>query len=147
MKKTVSLILALVMCISLCACGSNSKNTPDPNENKILITSDMEDRFIEVLATKIDRDLLKQMNTFATNRKNDDWEGWRNFSEFTRYTTTDMEMIDSYTARVYGKVFGNSVYGDPISCNFQIDAWCEEDEQKPYGFSVEVSYGLTPELN
>ena len=41
MKKALSLLLALVMCLSLCACGGGDNNTqaddktPDPNENTV----------------------------------------------------------------------------------------------------------------
>ena len=32
MKKTISLLLALVMCLSLCACGGSNSDTPDTPE-------------------------------------------------------------------------------------------------------------------
>jgi len=32
MKKSISLLLALVMCLSLCACGGDNSNTPDTPE-------------------------------------------------------------------------------------------------------------------
>ena len=33
MKKVLSLILAFVLCLSLCACGDGNGNTPDVPEN------------------------------------------------------------------------------------------------------------------
>ena len=33
MKKTLSLILVLVLCVSFCACGGNKTNAPDDTKS------------------------------------------------------------------------------------------------------------------
>ena len=67
MKKTISLLLALVLCLSLCACGGGNSNTPDTPETtettaplEVLMTKD------EMLASAVEIDNYEA--EFASNK-------------------------------------------------------------------------------
>ena len=40
MKKTISLLLALVLCLSLCACGGEAETVPTENDELAFLTGE-----------------------------------------------------------------------------------------------------------
>ncbi len=49
-----------------------------------------------------------------------------------------MEFLDDCTIRVYGKLYGKTVYDDPATCTFTVDAYFEEYAKNESGYSVDL---------
>ena len=69
MKKTISLLLALVMCLSLCACGGGNSDTPDTSntaettapEVKTMTKEEMLEQAVTVDKTTIQNDTIENI--------------------------------------------------------------------------------------
>lgn len=144
-KRYLLLIVALLIMATLCACGNSGKNE-DPNANKIAITTEfMEEELAEAVALKIDAEILRIMNDAASKRKGVS-DGWETEVKFTDYETTEVKLEDDYNIRVYGKVYGKTVYGDAATGTFSLKVWCEKDEEREKGYTIRVDWGLNSKL-
>ena len=137
MKKVISLLLALSMLFVLCGCG----NAPSEDSNKIS-ASGLEQELLDALKNDAAGMLLYKMNSFAEARKSVS-PGWETGVKFTSYEFTSVERVDDFTIRAYGKVYGKTVYSDPVSCTFEVNAWFETSDG---GNTLKTQYGLGREL-
>lgn len=160
MNRTRTLILALVLCLSLCACGNGSSPAGEPaqtsapsgkfeisEDGKIILTKefleDEEHNPADAISSALDFRLLWRMNSAADARNQVRMTGWGTKVKFSSYEVTDVEFLDDCTIRVYGKLYGKTVYDDPATCTFTVDACFEESEKNESGYSVDLdNWGL-----
>ena len=144
-KRYLLLIVTLLIMATLCACG-NSGKSKDPNENKIVITAEfLEEELADEITAKIDAQIIRKMNGFASKRKGTS-TGWEDGAKFTDYETTSVELVDDYTVRVYGKLYGTTDYGDSATGKFSIKVWCEKDAESEQGYTMRIEWGLDGQL-
>ena len=86
MKKTISLLLALVMCLSLCACGSTSNPTVETNaptettqsptepNNTVVVGEKYAGENLEIIVNSVEfADLLGKDNTTRVFERDESW--------------------------------------------------------------------------
>ena len=153
MKKEVSFIILVVMCLTLCACGN--KTNPQANDapsgkfeisedGKIIVTKTFleqeEYNPTDALSSYLDLALLFQMNRAASARNDVHSSGWETKVKFSSYEITDTEFIDDCTIEIYGKLYGETVYDDSATCTFTVEVHFEEDSGNESGYSVCVDH-------
>ena len=147
MKKIISLILALMVCLSLCACGGRNSGGYDPSKGNVLITKDMlpeiraavlSDGDSSSLNFLFESDALRAANA----RISAGGSSYQDIKTFSSIKITSEDYEDEWHYCFYGKIFGKDDFNKSISLDFSLSVYCPESETDSRGYTVE-RYGIS----
>lgn len=147
MKKVLAFILAAIACCTFVACASGANSTSkEDQDGKMYISKDIENAFMDELNGWIDASALSEANYCAKNRAVGSTGIWGDGVTFTSFKITKTE-TDGYNVTCYGKLYGKTNYGDPVSCAFDVEAYCIADDQEDNGFSIKTDLDLSSNIS
>lgn len=142
MKRLILVFLAILMCFSIVACGKNEhadfgeKSEKGP-EGQVAITEDMYEEVTDSINSYLNIMLLYNCNSAAKARVEAGSAGYEDGVEFTEYSVGRTEQVDDYTVKTFGKLCGETKYGDDFTTTFEVVAVCREDSESEKGYKVD----------
>ena len=150
MKKFLCLALAIILCLSVTACGGGKKNKYDPSQGNILITDDMVSEIREAvlktgkygaLSYSFEADALR-----AANARIGVSSGYEDIKEFTSIQITSEDFHDDWHYRFYGTIFGKNIYNKNVAYDFSITIVCAENSATANGYKIQRD-GISININ
>ena len=113
MKKALSLLLALVMCLSLCACGGNENKTtsPDSENKETQGNSQSADRRESMTKAEIEEKVESEAMWYVMNHLENSAYSTVFALDSTRYKIGSMVEFEDYKYEVSGTLYLYDKYG------------------------------------
>jgi len=139
MKRTLALILTLILCLSLCACGESEEKTSkiqiDTSGHAVLTPELIE--LIKEEALSSDNELksyyVSKILSQADMRISNGYSKFEDMSEFTAISSiTSSNQKEDYYYRFYCKLYGVDDFNREKSFDIAVSFYCELDENGEY---------------
>lgn len=112
MKKAISLILALVLCLSLCACGGNNKTgSSDSEDNETQSNNQSADRRESLTKAEIEEKVEYEAMWYVMNHLKNSAYSTVFALDSTRYKIGSMVEYEDYKYEVSGTLYLYDKYG------------------------------------
>ena len=129
MKKWIALLLALMMCFALCACGGSSEKEEEPEEEAEEQTAEKADEAEEDAA---DSAFYGTWEVVAMSAPSGDFKV-ADMEKSNSFTTSDWRIVISETGKLYLQTHNNSVVNDctltESSVTSGANVWNYENDQ------------------
>ena len=129
MRKTIALLLALVMCLTLCACGD--KGSEEGSGDNIKLTDEMISKIeSEIKDPNFENDVVLYEKLMF---KGTEFSQKYSFKDFE---ATNQKQTSKTTYTVYGISTANDNYGDTVGLDTNVVFYCQEDPNEADGYAI-----------